>query len=30
VHNDTLFNRENDYKTRLSGAKMEGEVELFI
>lgn len=30
VHNDTLFSRENDYKARLSVAKMEGEVELFI
>ena len=29
VHNDTLFNREIDYKTRLAGARMEGDVELF-
>jgi chemotaxis protein CheD len=30
VHNDTLFGRENDYKARLSGARVEGDVELFI
>lgn len=30
VHNDTLFNRERDYKVRLSGAEMSGDVELFI
>lgn len=30
VHNDTLFSRENDYKARLSGSKLEGDVELFI
>jgi chemotaxis protein CheD len=30
VHNDTLFSRENDYKVRLSGSAMEGEVELFV
>lgn len=30
VHNDTLFNRENDYKARLAGSKVEGDVELFI
>lgn len=30
VHNDTLFSRENEYKVRLSGSVMEGEVELFV
>jgi chemotaxis protein CheD len=30
VHNDTLFSRENDYKVRLSGSRLEGDVELFI
>ncbi|MCG2578818.1 chemoreceptor glutamine deamidase CheD [Dechloromonas sp. XY25] len=30
VHNDTLFSRENDYKARLSGSSLAGEVELFI
>jgi chemotaxis protein CheD len=30
VHNETLFSRENDYKVRLSGAAIEGDVELFI
>ncbi|MGE5470003.1 MAG: chemoreceptor glutamine deamidase CheD [Bacteroidota bacterium] len=30
VHNETLFTRERDYKDRLSGAKVEGDVELFI
>jgi chemotaxis protein CheD len=30
VHNETLFTRERDYKQRLSGASMEGDVELFI
>lgn len=30
VHNETLFSRESDYKNRLSGAKVEGDVELFI
>lgn len=30
VHNETLFTRERDYKDRLSGAKMAGDVELFI
>lgn len=30
VHNETLFNRERDYKERLSGAPVEGDVELFI
>lgn len=30
VHNETLFSREKDYKDRLSGSKVEGDVELFI
>jgi chemotaxis protein CheD len=30
VHNETLFSRERDYKDRLAGAKVEGDVELFI
>lgn len=30
VHNDTLFSRERDYKDRLAGARVEGDVELFI
>lgn len=30
VHNDTLFSRERDYKDRLSGGPVAGEVELFI
>ena len=30
VHNETLFNRERDYKDRLAGTKMEGEIELFV
>lgn len=30
VHNDTLANREKDYKARLSGMPMAGDVELFI
>jgi chemotaxis protein CheD len=30
VHNETLFSRERDYKDRLSGSKLEGDVELFI
>lgn len=30
VHNDTLFSRESDYKSRLSSSSLEGEVELFI
>ncbi len=30
VHNETLFSREKDYKDRLYGAKVEGEIELFI
>lgn len=30
VHNETLFSRERDYKDRLAGAKVGGDVELFI
>lgn len=30
VHNETLFSRESAYKARLAGAKIEGDVELFI
>lgn len=30
VHNDTLFNRESDYKARLSQAPLTGDVELFV
>lgn len=30
VHNTTLFNRESDYKSRLSSSSLEGDVELFI
>lgn len=30
VHNDTLFNRESDYKARLSQAPLAGDVELFV
>lgn len=30
VHNETLFTREKDYKDRLSSAKVEGDIELFI
>ncbi|MDX9943365.1 MAG: chemoreceptor glutamine deamidase CheD [Azonexus sp.] len=30
VHNETLFTRERDYKQRLSGEPMAGDVELFI
>lgn len=30
VHNETLFNRELDYKNRLAGTKMEGDIELFV
>lgn len=30
VHNETLFTRERDYKARLSGSDMAGDVELFI
>lgn len=30
VHNETLFSRERDYKARLSGTPMAGDVELFI
>ncbi|MEY2632525.1 MAG: hypothetical protein RIR00_1179, partial [Pseudomonadota bacterium] len=28
-HNDTLFNREREYKTRLTQAPVAGDVELF-
>jgi chemotaxis protein CheD len=30
VHNETLFSRERDYKDRLAGEKLAGDVELFI
>ena len=30
VHNETLFSREKEYKDRLAGAKVEGDIELFI
>lgn len=30
VHNETLFSRERDYKNRLAGARLEGDVELFV
>lgn len=30
VHNETLFSREREYKARLTTAKVEGDVELFI
>ena len=30
VHNETLFDRERDYKTRLAGSAVSGDVELFI
>lgn len=30
VHNETLFSRERDYKSRLSSSSLEGDVELFI
>lgn len=30
VHNNTLFSREIDYKARLSGSSMGGDVELFV
>ena len=30
VHNETLFTREKDYKERLSGSQVSGDVELFI
>lgn len=30
VHNETLFDRERDYKARLAGSSMAGDVELFI
>jgi chemotaxis protein CheD len=29
VHNDTIINRETEYKTRLHYSKLEGDVELF-
>ncbi len=29
VHNDTILNRETEYKTRLHHSKLEGDVELF-
>lgn len=29
VHNDTLFTRENEYRSRLSETKVEGDIELF-
>ena len=29
VHNDTIVNRETEYKSRLRYSKMEGDVELF-
>jgi chemotaxis protein CheD len=29
VHNDTIIYRENEYKSRLQIAKVEGDVELF-
>ncbi|MBY0576308.1 MAG: chemoreceptor glutamine deamidase CheD [Gallionellaceae bacterium] len=30
VHNDTIINRESEYKSRLLYSKMEGDVELFV
>jgi len=30
VHNDTIVNRETEYKSRLRYSKMEGDVELFV
>ena len=30
VHNETLFSRERNYKDRLSGAEVAGDVELFV
>lgn len=30
VHNDVLINREKEYKARLTSAKVEGDVELFL
>lgn len=30
VHNDTLFNREKEYKARIEHSKVEGEIELFV
>ena len=29
VHNDTLFNREKEYKSRIEHSKVEGDIELF-
>lgn len=29
VHNNTLFNRENEYKARLTSTRVEGDIELF-
>jgi chemotaxis protein CheD len=29
VHNDTIVNRESEYKSRLQFSKMGGDVELF-
>jgi chemotaxis protein CheD len=29
VHNDTLFTREKEYRSRLSETKVEGDIELF-
>jgi len=29
VHNDTLFNREKEYKARIEHSKVEGDIELF-
>lgn len=29
VHNDTLFNREREYRARIEHAKVEGDIELF-
>ena len=30
VHNETLFSRESDYKSRLASSSLEGDVELFV
>jgi chemotaxis protein CheD len=29
VHNDTLFNREKEYRSRLSQSEVAGDIELF-
>jgi chemotaxis protein CheD len=29
VHNDTLFTREKEYRSRLAETKVEGDIELF-